>query len=109
MDVFFFFISKCNTQFGEIPDRCLIGDKVGLIKNCAYLLSHGIWQSYMYALDVSIGKQNVLGIRNSPEKPLMVGIIFCYKFAVDVKIEKRVILFLFRTLFIFEVPQDLVV
>jgi hypothetical protein len=78
MDVFFFFISKCNTQFGEIPDRCLIGDKVGLIKNCAYLPSHGIWQSYMYALDVSIGKQNVLGIRNSPEKPLMVGIIFCY-------------------------------
>jgi hypothetical protein len=32
-----------------------------------------------------------------------------YKFAVDIKIEKRVLLFLFRTPFIFQVPQDIVV
>ena len=29
------------------------------------------------------------------------GVTSCYKFAVDIKIEKRVLLFLFRTLFYF--------
>jgi hypothetical protein len=39
----------------------------------------------------------------------MLDVIVCYKFAVDIKIEKRVLLFLFRTPFIFQVPQDIVV
>jgi hypothetical protein len=39
----------------------------------------------------------------------MVSVIFCYKFSVDIKIEKCVILFLFRTPFIIQVPQDIVV
>ncbi len=37
------------------------------------------------------------------------GVTSCYKFADDIKIEKRVPLFLFRTPFIFQVPQDIVV
>jgi len=37
------------------------------------------------------------------------GVTSCYKFAVDIKIEKRVLLFLFRTPFIFQEPQDIVV
>jgi len=63
----------------------------------------------MYALDMSIRKQNVSGIRNRPKKPLMLGVTVYYKFAVDIKIERCVILFQFRTPFIFQVPQDVVV
>jgi len=37
------------------------------------------------------------------------GVPSAYKFAVDIKIEKRVLLFLFRTPFIFQAPQDIVV
>jgi len=73
-------------------------EKSGTILNFSH---HMGYASYMSALDVSIGKQNVLGIRNRPEKPLMVGIISCYKVAVDIKLEKRVLLFLFRTPFFF--------
>jgi len=35
--------------------------------------------------------------------------IFCYKVAVDIKLKKWILLFLFRTSFIFQVPQDIVV
>jgi hypothetical protein len=52
--------------------------KIGLIKTCDHLPIHGIWQNYIYALDMSIGKQDVLGNRNRPKKPLMMGVIFCY-------------------------------
>ena len=69
----------------------------------------GIWQRYIYALDMSIEKQDFLGNRNRPKKPLMMGVTSCYKFAVDIKIEKCVLLFLFRTPFIFQVPQDIVI
>ena len=81
--------------------------KIGLIKTCNHLLIHGIWQNYMYELKMSIGKQDVLGNRNRPKKPLMMGVIFCYKLAVDVKIEKRVILFLYRTPLFFSYPKIL--
>ena len=37
------------------------------------------------------------------------SVIFSYKFAVDIKIEKCVLLFLFRIPFRFQVPQDVVV
>ena len=32
----------------------------------------------MYALDMSIGKQNVLGIRKGPNKKFVQDITFCY-------------------------------
>jgi hypothetical protein len=63
----------------------------------------------MYALDMSNGKQDVLGNRNRLKKPLMMGVIVCYKFVVDKKTYKHLILLVFRTLFIFQAPQDIVV
>jgi hypothetical protein len=44
---------------------------------------HGIWQSYMYALDMSIGKQNVLGIRKGPNKKFVQDITFCYEIVLQ--------------------------
>jgi hypothetical protein len=38
---------------------------------------HGIWQNYIYALDMSIGKQDVLGNRNRPKNHLMMDVIVC--------------------------------
>jgi hypothetical protein len=77
------------------------------VNTCIILPLYGLWQSYIY--DMSIWEQAVSNARNESEIILMPSVIFCYKFAVDIEIERRILLFLFRTSFIFQVPQDIVV